>query len=161
MTLRAGGRVTSSNPRTDWSFPLKQGTSRSKRKIITMLDRTHIKAPPPLVNDNGECQRRTTLFVAAQLYIDGVTPTLARAAAVCGSSIPSVRSAVVITLSEDHVLKEQVLQGQIGILAAARLVEKIAAVVSAFRDAAPADLALAGEIIGVGVVWDNMISPTV
>ena len=111
---------------------------------------------------NGHCAAALRAFTGARLFLQEAVPSLIAAADACGSNPRYVKAMVVLIRSENTSLRHDVLRGNVPLLMAARQMQRIADLVTAYRAAAtvPKDLATAGEIVGVANLWDTMIVPT-
>jgi hypothetical protein len=117
-----------------------------------------MRAAHRVVNVNGSpflspriVQRQQTALravTAARLLATGMARTVAEAAACTGSSRANVAAAVMIRRAEDHQLAEQVLEGRVSLLKAARQAKRVAAIVEAYRGASEQDLSKAAKIVG-------------
>jgi hypothetical protein len=72
-------------------------------------------------------------LTGARLLAGGAVPSLEAAAVCCGSSVPYIQAMVVLLKSENVSLLDQVLTGDVPVLAAAKQVKRLAALVSAYR----------------------------
>src|SRR5262245_34679062 len=88
---------------------------------------------------NGKRAAALRAFTAATLYASGSAPSLAIAAACCGSCTQYVRAAVVLQRSENRALIKNVLAGRVDLQRAAAQVRRVADLVSAYRRAADED----------------------
>lgn len=100
-------------------------------------------------------------FTGAHLYLNKWVPTLATAAGSCGSNIEYVRAAVVLLRGDDETLQTSVLTGHTSLLAAAAQVRRLVDLIAAYRNASSAQKAAAGRAVGIDMVWDEMIIPTI
>jgi hypothetical protein len=102
-------------------------------------------------------------FTGAKLYM-GLpvgAPTTQRAAAdLVGSTINYVVAATTILQSEDQDLIDRVVAGHIPVLQAAANVRKRAELITALRRSTSTDRAHAGATVGVDLVWDEMVAPS-
>jgi hypothetical protein len=90
--------------------------------------------------------------------------SIAAEAARTGSTPVQVTAAITILKSEDQVLLHQVLRGEVPLAVAAKRVKRLAALVSAYRNATDTDLIKAAKVIGgayvsptsdVSAVWST------
>jgi len=88
---------------------------------------------------NGNRAAALRAFTGAMLYASGSAPTLAHAAACCGSCVQYVRAAVILQRSENMPLIKDALAGHVDLQRAAAGVRRVADLVSAYRRAAEAD----------------------
>ena len=109
--------------------------------------------------DHGQRLAALRALTAASLRLNGAFSSQAQAAAACGSGVVYVRAAVAILRSEDASVRDEVLTGQLPLLAAAALVEKRAAIVAAYRQATAADRIAFAKAIGPTVLFDNDLVP--
>src|SRR6185436_1040173 len=65
-------------------------------------------------------------MTAARLYLDQTAPTLAAAAVECGSNERYVRAAVILIKTENAVLVDRALFGQVNLLKAAHDAQRLA-----------------------------------
>ena len=96
---------------------------------------------------------------AAKFRLDGTFPTLAAAATACGSNVRYVGAAVTLLKSENSTLLDRALRGAMPLLAAASEAERLARLVSAYREASAEDLPVFARIVGPANIWDNAIAP--
>ena len=112
-------------------------------------------------------------FTGAELYLNRTTPTLAVAAACCGSNVPYIQAAIVLIRDEtafhSQRMRQSVLEGRVPLLAAARearqrqeaarvTVEKMAAT---WRCWTPGQRANFGRTVGAAEIWDQAIVPVI
>jgi hypothetical protein len=76
---------------------------------------------------------------AAKLYCAGAIPTLALAAACCGSSVRYVEAVTVLLKTENTTLLDRVLKGHAPLLSTAAQAKRVADLVAAYRRADDAD----------------------
>ena len=107
----------------------------------------------------GQCAAARRALIAAQLYLDGKVPNLTAAALSCGSCVVYVRAAVTLIQSENLVLLERVRRGHIPLLAAAKQVKQVAALVDAYRSAGAADRVMFAKAIGPTTLFDSALVP--
>jgi hypothetical protein len=98
-------------------------------------------------------------FTGASLYKEGRFPTIAAAAQACGSNRPYIVAALIILDTENGEVQEEVLTGRVPLLAAARQLRRLAALVRSYRAAATSDLPMFGKIVGVADLFDRAIAP--
>ena len=108
---------------------------------------------------NGTRAAATRAVTAAELLADGKLPSARVAAVACGTCPQYVGAARVLLQSESHELLARVLSGQVPLLAAARRVKTLSALVEAYRKADPATRIEFGRQIGVADLWDGSIVP--
>ena len=101
---------------------------------------------------------------AARRLVFGLKTSIAAEAARTGSTPVKVTAAITILKSEDQVLLHQVLRGEVPLAVAAKRVKRLAALVSAYRNATDTDLIKAAKVIGgayvsptsdVSAVWST------
>jgi hypothetical protein len=85
---------------------------------------------------------------AARKLVFGMKTSIAAEAARTGCTPAQVTAAITILKSEDQDLLHQVLRGEVALLTAAKRVKRLAALVSAYRNATNEDLIKAAKIIG-------------
>jgi hypothetical protein len=107
----------------------------------------------------GQCAAARRALIAAQFYLDHRFPSLAVAALCHGSCVAYVRAAVTLLKSENLVLLERVLRGHIPLLAAAKQVKQVAALVDAYRTAGAADRVMFAKLIGPTTLFDSALVP--
>jgi hypothetical protein len=107
----------------------------------------------------GQCAAARRALTAAQLYLDGKVPNLTAAALCCGSCRPYVKAAIVLLRSENSVMLERVRRGHIPLLAAAKQVKQVAALVDAYRSAGAADRVMFAKAIGPTTLFDSALVP--
>jgi hypothetical protein len=98
-------------------------------------------------------------FTAAQLYMAGVSPTLAAAAEACGANKRYVAAAITVLRTEDEALNAAVLDGTVSLLPVARAMRQTADLLSAYRAADGVDKYAVSRAISVGTIWDECIVP--
>jgi hypothetical protein len=76
-----------------------------------------------------------------------------------GSCPAYVGAAVVLIEAEDASLERLVRRGQVPLLEAAATVKKRVALIRAYRNATPADLAALARAVGPDRVFDNVVAP--
>jgi len=107
-------------------------------------------------------------FTAGQLYTEKRAPSLAAAAACCGSNISYVKAAAIL-IREPESVRKAVLEGRASLLKAAHeaqrrqkaelvTVQDMAAAWSVWTPAARAEF---GRTVGVAEIWDHAIEPTI
>ena len=106
----------------------------------------------------GQCAAARRALPAAQFYLDHRFPSLA-VAALCHGSCVAVRAAVILLKSENLVLLERVRRGHIPLLAAAKQVKQVAALVDAYRSAGAADRVMFAKAIGPTTLFDSALVP--
>jgi hypothetical protein len=95
---------------------------------------------------------------AAQLYLDGKAPNLAAAALSCGSCVTYVRAALILLKSENVTLLERVRRDQMLLLAAAKQMKQVAALVAAYRAADAAGRTMFAKTIGSTTLFDEAVA---
>ena len=95
----------------------------------------------------------------ARLYLRGDVPTQRQAADAAGSNMRYVVAAIAILQAEDLDLLNKVLNGEISILAAAKLVRQRASLLAAYRTATPQDRIIVIKTLTPTVVFDEAIAP--
>jgi|AmaraimetFIIA100_FD_contig_71_2614661_length_769_multi_2_in_0_out_0_2 hypothetical protein len=102
-------------------------------------------------------------LTAAKLYIDGAAPSFVAAAAMCGSCPQYVEAAFTLTKSGDAALLRDVVRGETPLLAAAKRVRELVALVDAYHRAKdkPHALARFGQTIGAEILFDSVITPAI
>jgi hypothetical protein len=85
--------------------------------------------------------------------------TLKDAAERTGSNPRYIEAIETILKSEDQFLLDEVLIGRWSLLEAAARVKKRAKLISAFREADPADLRALARTVGPAEIFDNVITP--
>ena len=100
-------------------------------------------------------------FIGATLLLGrSVTPTSQReAATMVASTIRDVTAAATLLQAEDERLINRVMRGQMSLLAAAELVEKRAALLSAYRAAPEEDRIAVVKTIDPGLFFDEVLVP--
>jgi hypothetical protein len=122
---------------------------------------------------NGWRAAAARAFTTAELYLNGRIPTLATAAARCGSNVPYLQAAIILirdeTATDPQMIRESVLVGHTPLLAAAHqarrrqkaghfTVEELAA---SWRRWSPGERATFGRSVGVAEIWDHAIEPVI
>ena len=82
------------------------------------------------------------------------------AAEMCGSNRRYVDAAITLLQAEDDHALELVLRGSWSLLETAARLKTRADLITAIRKSTPSDQAVVGRTVGVDVIWDNMIVPT-
>jgi hypothetical protein len=110
---------------------------------------------------DGQCAAASRADTAARILLGLPVSagSLAIAARMCGSNVAYVAAAVVLIQAEDASLSTRVRRGHVPLLEAAESVKSRAALIKAFRKAAPADLAALSRTVGVDRVFDSVIAP--
>ena len=85
---------------------------------------------------------------AARRLVFGMKTSIAEEAASTGSTPAAVTAAIIIIKSEDRILLEQVLRGEVALFTAAKRVKRVADLISAYRNASNEDLVKAAKVIG-------------
>jgi hypothetical protein len=100
-------------------------------------------------------------FTGACLLRDGAfgIETATQAAFACGVPPVYVTAAATILNAGDDGLTKDVLSGRTSMFTAAKRVETRAALVSAFRNASPADRAALGDVVGADAIFDQVVAP--
>jgi hypothetical protein len=98
-------------------------------------------------------------LTGARIYLNGFVSTLAAAAYGCGSNVIYVRAAVIVLKSENTALLDQVLEGDLPLLEAARQVEQLGKLVAAYRGASAADRVAFARAIGPSTLFDDSLVP--
>jgi hypothetical protein len=96
---------------------------------------------------------------AGELVLNRIAPSIAAAAERCGSCPPYVQAAIVLLQSEKKSLLGDVIKGRVPLLAAAREVERLAKLVTAFRQGTAADRVAFAKIVGPTVLFDTSLVP--
>jgi hypothetical protein len=86
---------------------------------------------------------------------------LADVAEACGSNVRYVQAALVLIKSENADLLSRVLKGHAPLLATAAQAQRVANLVSAYRQAQPDDLVELGRTVGAEAVFGNVIEPAI
>ena len=110
---------------------------------------------------DGHGYRRAVIraLTAAGLIINGTAPTVAAAAERCGSNPAYVRAGVAILRSENKSLLVDVINGRLPLVAAAREVQRLSVLVSAYRKASANDRVSFARTIGPTTLFDNDLCP--
>jgi hypothetical protein len=96
-------------------------------------------------------RRRQIAFcavTAARRLVFGMESSITAGAASTGSTPAQVTAAMTIIMSEDKALLEQVLRGEVPVLTGAKRVKRVAALITAYRNATNEDLVKAAKVIG-------------
>jgi hypothetical protein len=109
----------------------------------------------------GQRAAVTRAMVSARLYVDRQIPTLVMAAESCGSNVNYVRAAATLLRAEAFELIEQVSNGALPLLAAAKQVQRIANMVTAYKAGSTADRIVFGRVVGVDTLFDDSIAPII
>jgi hypothetical protein len=111
---------------------------------------------------NGQCAAARRADTAARLLL-GLpiyVNSLDEVAQMCGTNAKYVAAAITVIESEDKSLQQQVRQGIVPLLKGAATVKNRAALIKAYRQAHPADLAALARTVGPEAVFDSVISPS-
>jgi hypothetical protein len=131
--------------------PGEQASAQRKRRKYYRSARRRVR--------NGCRAAVMRALSGARRYLNGEVPTLDAAAAWCGSNVTYVRAAVILIKSENTVLMRQVLGGEYPLLAAARDMQKLAELVTAFRRAPFAARVAFARTVGPSTLFDNTLVP--
>jgi hypothetical protein len=110
---------------------------------------------------NGQRAAALRAITAGRLYIAGSAPTLATAAACCGSNVVYLRAALVLLKHDDNVLFNAVLGGMVSILDAAREVRPVVELREAYRAAGYTDRVNWARREGVETIFNDAIAPAI
>jgi hypothetical protein len=118
---------------------------------------------------NGHRAAVLRATTGARLYLDGQIPSLAAAAASCGSNVKYIQAAIVLLKADDPSLLHLAMGGWIPLTGAAnqeRLRPKAERItvdeaVQSWRVWTPAQRAEFGRGAGVADIWDHAISPVI
>ncbi len=98
-------------------------------------------------------------LTGAKGYRNGWFSTVSEAATACGSNAVYVAAAVVLLEAENSTLLDQVLTGQVPLLAAVEEIKRLAELVAAYRKASAADRVQFARTIGPSTLFDNSLVP--
>jgi hypothetical protein len=104
---------------------------------------------------HGQRAAALRAITAAKLYAAGMIPSLALAAASCGSNVQYVKAAVILIKSEAQL--DRVLKGYIPLPAAAAQAKRVADLVSAYRSANNKDRVVAFRTCGTDCIFDELV----
>ena len=104
----------------------------------------------------GRCAAALRALTAAQLYLDDKINTLKAAAKSCGSNVVYVRAAVVLLQAEDVVLVQRALRGAMPLLAAAKVVKHVPALVEAYRASSVDERVRFARAVGAEVLFETV-----
>jgi hypothetical protein len=93
-------------------------------------------------------------FTAARLYINNAVPTLEAAAEACGSNVAYVQAALILMRAENASLVHDVLAGRVSILQAAREAQRLANLITAYREAKDPDRIAFVHACGAEAIFD-------
>jgi hypothetical protein len=96
---------------------------------------------------------------AAQLCMRGKYCSLKGAARACGSTVPYVAAALIVIKSEDIVVQQRLLTGQLSLLETARRLRQQAALIGAYRGASATDRIKFAVVIGPTNLFENSVAP--
>jgi hypothetical protein len=96
-------------------------------------------------------------ITAARLYLSGQIPNLAKAAESCGSNVKYVCAAIILLRSENSVLLDRVLRGDVAIQVAARQVRRLVDLVAAYRAADVNYHVASFRTLGTDRVFDELV----
>jgi hypothetical protein len=111
---------------------------------------------------NGECAAALRADTAARILLGRLVEvdySLADVSRMCGSNVHYVAAAITLIESENTSLMSMVRQGRVPLLDAAASVKKRVALVKAYREATPDDLAALARSVGPSRVFDEVVSP--
>jgi hypothetical protein len=110
---------------------------------------------------NGQCAAALRANTAARILLGLPVSAnnLATAARMCGSNIAYVAAAIALIRAEDASLDWRVRHGRIPLRKAAAGVKKRAALIKAYREAAPEDLTALVRAVGAERMFDQAITP--
>lgn len=110
---------------------------------------------------NGQCAAAVRADTAARILLGLPVSAnnLATAARMCGSNIHYVAAAIALIRAEDASLQTNVRRGQMTLPKAAAAAKKRAALIHAYREASPADLAALARTVGPAAVFDAVVVP--
>jgi hypothetical protein len=94
------------------------------------------------------------------IYLQG-GHTFKTAADVAGSCVPYVAAMVAILQTEDRLLIDGVLRGDLPVLKTAERVKARATVVAGIRQLTPADKIAVGLTVGPAALWDDFVVPCI
>jgi len=93
-------------------------------------------------------------LTAARLHLQGQAPSLAAAAAMCGSCLTYTRAAATLWKSENSTILNEVLAGRMPLLAAAHQVQRVADLVASYRAAQAPDRIAFVKAAGTDKLFD-------
>jgi hypothetical protein len=108
---------------------------------------------------NGHRRAALRAHTAATLYLNNALPSLKAAAEATGSNIHYVRAVITLIQSENTVLLARVLAGKVAVQAAAREVDRLAKLVTAYRTAGANDHVAFAKAVGPTTLFDNSLVP--
>ena len=108
---------------------------------------------------NGRRSAAVRAFTGAQLIRSKIAPSVAAAAERCGSNAAYIRAASAILESENKGLLADIINGRVPLLGAAREVQRLGALVSAYRQASAADRVAFARAVGPTVLFDTSLVP--
>jgi len=108
---------------------------------------------------NGRRNAAVRAFTGAQIIRSGIAPSVEAAAERTGSTRSYVQAALAILAAENTSLIADVINGRVPLLAAAREVQRLGALVSAYRQASAADRVAFARVVGPTVLFDTSLVP--
>jgi hypothetical protein len=108
---------------------------------------------------NGRRNAAVRAFTGAQLVRTKIAPTVAAAAERTGTSRAYVEAALAILAAENTSLVADVVNGRVPLLAAAKAVRQLGALVNAYRQASAADRVAFARAVGPTVLFDTSLVP--
>jgi hypothetical protein len=108
---------------------------------------------------DGQCAAAVRAVNGARGFLDHRFSNLATAALCCGSCASYIRAAIVLLKSENAVMLERALRGEIPLLAAAAQTQRIAKLVNAYRAASAADRVAFARTVGPTTLFDSTLVP--
>jgi hypothetical protein len=118
----------------------------------------HRRQSGPRFRD-GYCTAAIRALTGAGLVISGKAPSYRVAALRCGSTVSYIAAAVTILRAENRTLLAKVAKGEVALLAAAREVKRLGALVTAYRQASAADRVAFAKAVGPTVLFDTTLIP--
>jgi len=106
---------------------------------------------------HGERRAVVRALTAARLYINNEVPTLEAAAESCGSCVAYVRAVIILRRAENADLVQDVVAGRIAILRAAREAQRLANLVTAYREAGNPDRVAFARTCGIEAIFDTLV----
>jgi len=97
-------------------------------------------------------------FTAARLYIANAVPTLEAAAESCGSNVAYVQAAIILLKAENASLMQDVLAGRVPILQAAREAQRLANLITAYREAKDPDRIAFARACGADAILNVLVA---
>jgi hypothetical protein len=129
---------------------------------------TVLKVQPPALHRRYRSPRRhfrhgqraavVRAFTAARLYLNNAVPTLEAAAESCGSNVAYVQAAIILLRADNTSLVRDVRCGRVPILQAAREAQRLANLITAYREAKDPDRVAFARACGTEAIFNVLVA---